>query len=57
MGDAGNEGDAAKKPDKKVKLYIGQNGPSVWREDMQIANPVHDSMSACSRDGLNIIFA
>ena len=29
------------------KLYIGQQGPSVWREDMQIANPMSEGLSAC----------
>ena len=49
MGEAGEEnGDAGKKPEKKIKLYIGQNGPSVWREDMQIANPVHNGLSTFS---------
>lgn len=48
MGEGGEEGDASKKPDKKVKLYIGQSGPTVWREDMQIANPVHSSLSMSS---------
>jgi len=40
-------GDAAPKPEKsnqKVKLYIGQNGPSMWREGMQIANPVQNGI-------------
>ena len=48
MSEPGEDGEASKKPPKKVKLYIGQNGPSVWREDMQIAYPVHNSMSASS---------
>ena len=47
MGEAGEEGgDASKKPERKIKLFIGQNGPSVWREGMQIANPVHNGLSA-----------
>lgn len=51
-GDAATNGDAASKPEppepsnqKKVKLYIGQNGPSMWREGMEIGNPVGNGMS------------
>ena len=51
-GDAATNGDAANKAEqpeqssqKKVKLYIGQNGPSMWREGMEIGNPVVNGMS------------
>lgn len=44
MEDAGEE---EKKPSKKAKLFIGQNGPSMWREGMRISNPVHGGMSRC----------
>lgn len=46
-GDAGTNGDAARErsSQKKVKLYIGQNGPSMWREGMEVANPVANGMS------------
>ena len=51
-GDATTNGDAASKAEqpeqstqKKVKLYIGQNGPSMWREGMEIGNPVVNGMS------------
>lgn len=47
MTDAGEE---EKKPDKQAKLFISQNGPSMWREGMQVANPVQNGMSACSLD-------
>lgn len=46
----GEEGDASKKPAKKVKLYLGQNGPSVWREEMEVANPVYQSLSTSSEN-------
>lgn len=48
-GDSATNGNAGPKPDqseqKKVKLYIGQNGPSMWREGMEVANPVANGMS------------
>ena len=28
------------------KMYIGQHGPSIWREGMHIGNPIKDGMSA-----------
>lgn len=42
MGEGGEGGEA---PRKKTKLYIGQNGPSVWRDKMQVSHPVQGSMS------------
>ncbi|KAG1892690.1 actin family [Suillus subluteus] len=27
-----------------AKLYLGQNGPSIWREGMEIGNPVRDAL-------------
>lgn len=46
-GDVGTHGNAARErsSQKKVKLYIGQNGPSMWREGMEVANPVANGMS------------
>lgn len=29
---------------KFAKIYIGQNGPSIWREGMEIGNPVIDGL-------------
>ncbi|KZT72624.1 Actin/actin-like protein [Daedalea quercina L-15889] len=47
-GDAATNGEAAPMPEqssqKKVKLFIGQNGPSMWREGMNVANPVQNGM-------------
>ncbi|KAI9510436.1 actin family [Russula earlei] len=31
-------------PKEESKLYIGQHGPSVWREDMQIGNPMSEGL-------------
>ncbi|KAH9951795.1 brg1-associated factor b [Amylocystis lapponica] len=41
MADAGEDD---KKPVKQAKLFIGQNGPSIWRNGMHIANPVQGGM-------------
>ena len=46
MTDAGTEAEPAPLRDES-KLYIGQHGPSVWREDMQIGNPMGEGLSAC----------
>ncbi|KAI0049580.1 actin-related protein Arp4p [Auriscalpium vulgare] len=43
MADAGPEGET-EPPKAESTLYIGQHGPSVWRADMQIGNPVVDGM-------------
>ncbi|GLB33592.1 putative actin family protein [Lyophyllum shimeji] len=36
-------GDATQAP-KRVKMYIGQNGPSMWRAGMETANPMVDGL-------------
>lgn len=36
-------------PKEESKLYIGQHGPSVWREGMQIGNPMSEGLSASRR--------
>lgn len=38
------EGTASEKP-KFRNIYLGQNGPSVWRAGMEIGNPVVDGLS------------
>lgn len=44
MGEAGD--DETAKPNKKdVKLFLGQHGPSIWREQMEIGNPLRDGLS------------
>ncbi|KIM64500.1 hypothetical protein SCLCIDRAFT_633828 [Scleroderma citrinum Foug A] len=30
--------------DPDAKLYLGQNGPSIWRDGMEIANPMRDGL-------------
>jgi hypothetical protein len=35
----------AKSTPSDAKLYLGQNGPSIWREGMEIGNPVRDALS------------
>jgi actin-like protein 6B len=31
---------------KNVRLYLGQHGPSVWRENMEVRNPMREGLSA-----------
>ncbi|KAF9821434.1 hypothetical protein IEO21_00680 [Rhodonia placenta] len=45
MSDAGaNAESEAADPRTKVKLYIGANGPSLWRENMKVENPVKNGL-------------
>ncbi|OCH93616.1 actin-like protein Arp4p [Obba rivulosa] len=37
-----NEGEETEKP--RVNLYIGQNGPSLWRENMEVSNPMQNGL-------------
>ncbi|KIM91042.1 hypothetical protein PILCRDRAFT_161600 [Piloderma croceum F 1598] len=37
----GEDGEAKK---KDVKLFLGQHGPSIWRDQMEIGNPVRDGL-------------
>lgn len=30
---------------KYANIYIGQNGPSIWRPGMEIGNPITDGLS------------
>lgn len=49
MSEAGApEGEQPQPPKPRVKLYIGQNGPSLWRSGMQVGNPMHDGLSSFS---------
>lgn len=45
MTESMTEGEQAETLQKRTKLYVGQNGPSVWREDMEIGNPVQNGLS------------
>jgi actin-like protein 6B len=31
---------------KHVKLFLGQHGPSIWRDKMEIGSPARDGLSA-----------
>jgi len=43
---AEGDGAEAEKPREDSKLFIGQHGPSIWREGMEIGSPMKDSLSA-----------
>lgn len=45
MAESTTEGEQSETLQKRTKLYVGQNGPSVWREDMEIGNPVQNGLS------------
>ncbi|KAG5646409.1 hypothetical protein DXG03_003459 [Asterophora parasitica] len=36
--------DATQKSRSMKRMYIGQNGPSMWREGMEVANPMVDGL-------------
>jgi hypothetical protein len=44
MGDSG-ENSAESSKSKFARLYIGQSGPSIWRQGMAVANPLVDGLS------------
>ncbi|KAJ3478165.1 hypothetical protein NLI96_g9944 [Meripilus lineatus] len=45
MDENPTEGEAPKQPaEGKTAMYIGNNGPSIWREDMEVAFPVRDGL-------------
>lgn len=33
-------------PAEETRLFIGQHGPSIWRANMEIGNPMKDGLSA-----------
>ncbi|KAG6880061.1 hypothetical protein C0992_006873 [Termitomyces sp. T32_za158] len=39
------EGSNATQSSKALNLYIGENGPSLWRAGMEVANPIVDGLS------------
>ncbi|KAG5654458.1 hypothetical protein H0H81_001957 [Sphagnurus paluster] len=38
------EGSDATQKTRPIKMYIGQNGPSLWREGMEVTNPLVDGL-------------
>ena len=42
MAEAGEDGEAKK---KDAKLFLGQHGPSIWRDQMEIGNPLREGLS------------
>lgn len=42
----GENGSTPARP-RIANIYVGQNGPSIWREDMEIGNPIVDGLSEC----------
>lgn len=44
MADAGDES-AQKSKKKNAKLFLGQHGPSIWRDRMEIGNPLSEGLS------------
>lgn len=44
MADSADGSDAGGKP-KYVRAYMGQEGPSIWRDGMEIGNPLKDGLS------------
>jgi len=46
MTDTAENGDARVKP-KFSKIYVGSSGPSIWREGMEVSNPVVEGLSEC----------
>ncbi len=49
MAEGTTEGEQTETPPKKTKLYVGQNGPSIWRESMEIGKPVQNGLSMYSQ--------
>lgn len=39
------EGTDATQSSKSLNLYIGENGPSLWRAGMEVSNPIVDGLS------------
>jgi hypothetical protein len=56
MTEADTEAESAP-PRDESKLYIGQHGPSVWREGMQIGNPMSEGLSTCAPSYLFFLLA
>jgi len=45
MANAGDETETTDKP-SFTKVYMGQYGPSIWRDGMEVGNPLRDGLSA-----------
>lgn len=41
----GVENNGVAKKSKFAKIYVGQSGPSIWREGMEVGNPLADGLS------------
>jgi actin-like protein 6A len=47
MANAGDETETTDKPNF-AKLHLGQHGPSIWRDGMEVGNPIRDGLSTFS---------
>lgn len=43
MTGTGEDDESALRP--QAQLYLGQNGPSLWRDDMHVRTPMKDGLS------------
>lgn len=55
MTDAVENGEARVNP-RFSKIYVGSSGPSMWREGMEVANPVVEGLSAFFYLGMMSIY-
>ncbi|THH33705.1 hypothetical protein EUX98_g397 [Antrodiella citrinella] len=44
MSEEGEGENAPPKPAKKINMFVGNSGPSVWRRNMEVAYPVKNSL-------------
>lgn len=44
MGEPDENPESSSKP-RFAKMHLGQNGPSLWRAGMEVANPLADGLS------------
>ena len=44
----GGTGDDPSAPTPKVaKMFVGQDGPSIYRDGMEVGNPMKEGLSTC----------
>lgn len=51
------EGETGDDKSMPTKLYIGENGPSIWRPRMEVSNPFTNGLSASSPRRPAVLFS
>ena len=47
MGGTSDDNSAPRPVPKIAKMFVGRDGPSIYREGMEVGNPLKEGLSTC----------